>query len=285
MERRIALSVLGVAPIAISTGTALRSPPASAVPHSKQLDPSNPDDLYVIHRKLNYTFDDGLVIWFIQAVRSALVDSKFTPFWNMNVGFISSVRDLEDKRFEVKTMNAIFYTELESAALLETFNNPFTGEKVPVRQPPVRVTTRAYDIAGLENYRSSREGYDMIEYGAIGPAWVIGDDVWCRGDTGFRSEPKTPDGKLSQVNDWFTYQGSIAEISNPDVMSASATQSFTDINTWPSWLNMGDHPGNYASRGFGRKAESIEDMPEAWKAYMKDQYPKEYADPRARLAK
>lgn len=284
MKRRTALGLIGTAsmPIASSAlGLGLR--PAHANNHSKHLDPNSPEDLYTIFRKLNYTFDDRLVFWYIEAVRNGLVDSQFTPFWNMHVGFISSIKDLDENRYEVKTLRAIFYSDLGSGSLLETFDNPYTGEHVPVRQPQLRVATQTYNKAGIDSVRSPRPGMTMAEYGHIGPAWVIGDDVWCRGDTGFRAEPTGDEGRLLQVNDWETFHGSIREVSDPDVKSANATLTFNDINTWPGWLNMDHHPGNYVSRGFGRKNWSMDGMPDRWKRFMRAQHPDEYGDPRARI--
>lgn len=284
MKRRTALALLGGTSLALqSAPTLIGAQGAQARESNGHLNPDNADDLYVIHRKLNYTFDDRLVFWFIEAVRNGLVDSQFTPLWNMHVGFISSIKDLDDDRFEVRTMSSIFYSDLERKALLETFDNPYTGERIDVRQPSLGVSVRTFDRKGMIASRTPRPGMTMDEYGDVGPAWVIGDDVWCRGDTGFRAEPIGDDGRLLQVNDWTTFHGSIREVSDPDVKSAHSTKTFNDINTWPSWLNMGDHPGNYVSRGFGRKSWSIEDMPDIWQLFMRDRYPKEYLDPRARI--
>jgi len=282
LQRRKLLSSLAAASLGgISSAMGFRSRIAYAGAQASQLDPLDQDDLYTIFRKLNYTFDDRLVFWYIEAVRNALVDSQFTPFWNMHVGFISSIRDLDENRYEVKTLRAIFYSDLSSGSLLKTFDNPFTGERVSVPQPQLRVATQTYNKVGIDSVRAPRPGMTMEEYGHIGPAWVIGDDVWCRGDTGFRAEPTGNEGRLLQVNDWETFHGSIREVSDPDVMSANATLTFNDINTWPAWLNMGEHPGNYVSRGFGRKNWSIEGMPDIWRTFMRAQHPEVYKEPRA----
>lgn len=282
MKRRQVLGLMASSAAAATVSGHL-SKPASAQRADNFLDPNNADDLYVIHRKLNYTFDDRLVFWYIEAVRSGLVDSAFTPFWNMHVGFITAIKDLDGHRFEARTLSTIFYSDLETGKLLETFDNPYTGERIAVRQPSLRVSSRTFDKVGMEPSRTAQPGTSMDQFGAVGPAWVIGDDVWCRGDTGFRSEPITGDGRLVQVNDWTTFHGSIAEVSDPEVQSAHATKSFNDINTWPSWLNMGGHPGNYVSRGFGRKCWSAQEMPPAWQEFMKAQYPEAYAKPRGEI--
>ena len=111
-----------------------------------------------------------------------------------------------------------------------------------------------------------------------GPAWIIGDDVWVNGDTWFRSEPVGDQGRLVQVNDWSTYHASVAEVADTSVSSAQATMNFNDINTWPTWLNMGDHRGNYVSRGFGRKMHEPGGMPPAWLGFMAERYPAESRD-------
>ncbi len=272
MKRRNVLKMMGVAP---AVPALLSSYSAKADGHL--LDPELPEDLYTIHRKLRYGFDDRLVYWYINAVRYGLMDSQFTPLWNMHVGFIAEATDAQDG-FTTKGLTAIFYTDLESGQLLDTFTNPYTGERIPVNQPGMRKNTSRYSKTGPIRNRPERPGMTMAEFEGIGPAWVIGDDVWCRDDGGFRAEPTTDEGRLLHINDWTTYHGSISEVSSADVTSANATQTFNDINTWPSWLNMGDSPGNYISRGFGRKSWSIQGMPPTWRWIVSELYPKEYAD-------
>ena len=184
----------------------------------------------------------------------------------MHVGFLSICED-EDNGFRTRTMSAIFYTDIETGQILENFDNPFTGERLPVRQPGLNRSSRRYNKAGMDREPMDRPGLDITQFGEIGPAWIVGDDVWCRGDTGFRGEPTNADASLVQINDWSTYHGSISEVADRDVTSANATQAFNDINTWPGWLNMGDISGNYVSRGFGRKSWSMDGMPPEWERH------------------
>ena len=58
----------------------------------------------------------------------------------------------------------------------------------------------------------------------------------------------------------------------------AVSMNFNDINTWPGWLEMGDQPGNYVSRGFGRKLSGGEGMPVAWRQFMQALYPEESRD-------
>jgi len=272
MKRRTALGLMAAAPFA--TGCTVK------VSRDEQLslDPSDPDDLYYIHRKVNYTFDDQPVFWYIEAVRYGLVDGEFTPFWNMHVGFLFTVRSTGEFDFETKQLSTIFYSDLETGELLETFNNPYTGARTPVRQPGL---TRGGTVFNkTRSVREEREipGAQVTQGTDIGPAWIIGDDVWVHGDTWFRAEPTDDQRRLIQVNDWSTYHASLKDVADPAVTSAAATMNFNDINTWPSWLDMGDLRGNYVSRGFGRKLRSGEGMPAQWLRFMGELYPEESRD-------
>ncbi len=274
MNRRDVLGMMGAAPLAASM---LGRGSAWADGH---VDPNTVDGLYNIHRKLHFSFDDRVVYWYLRAIRYGLVDSAFTPFWDMHVGFIS-VSENEGDDFRMKIMSAIFYTDIETGMLLENFDNPFKGERIPVRQPGALRASRLYDKVGMVTDPIERPGMNATQDGSIGPAWIVGDDVWCRADTATRLEPTSVDGRLFQVYDWSTFHGSISEVADPDVASAHCTQTFVDLLTWPDWLNMGDLPGNYVSRGFGRKSWSMDGMPPEWSAIMRDQYPKAYDDPRS----
>jgi len=274
MDRRKILGILGAAPL-----TASILSPSRALADDHVLDPNNVDHLHTIHRKLHFSLDDRVVYWYLRAIRYGLVGSAFTPFWDMHVGFIS-IAENDGDGFRMKMMSSIFYTDLETGKLLEKFDNPFTGERIPVRQPGVLGASRLYDKTGMVTEPVERPEMNVIDDSSIGPAWIVGDDVWCRGDTAARLEPTSEDGRLFQVYDWSTFHGSISEVSDREIASAHCSQTFVDLLTWPDWLNMGDSPGNYVSRGFGRKSWSMDGMPLEWSAIMRDQYPKEYADPR-----
>jgi hypothetical protein len=86
-----------------------------------------------------------------------------------------------------------------------------------------------------------------------------------------------------EVNDLTTYFGSLRDIVNPKIASAPAAQVFSDINTWPGWLEMGDQPGNYYSRAYGEKVFSYNAMPKLWRDLMAQEYPEIAKDPAAAL--
>ena len=275
------LGILPLVPITLSSNTLLAKNYING--KNQYLNPSNKKHISIIHRKLCFSFDDKPVFWFINARRYGLVNKNFFPFWNMHVGFISKTKNLDNNRFLVKTLSIIFYTNITSNKLLTTFKNPLTNKIHKINQPNPRISKRFYGKDGLEDSKEDKPGFKTTEYGNIGPAWAKGDDIWINADNGFRIEPLKDNGKLKQIKDWFTYQGSLKEVSNPEVKSANATQSFHDFNTWPNWLDLDSIQGVYVSRGFGKKVRAIEEMPDIWKNLTKDNYLSYYNNPISKI--
>ncbi len=280
MKRRTALGVIGATALSPLIMT------AGGVSAALNLDPADPDDTLLIHRKLAYSMDDSLTFWWLRSTRFGLVDSAFRPLWNVHVGHIRTTTDLDDDgAFETTAISIGFYTDLENGQVLETFKNPYTDQEIDVpifggATPNKRAYSRDGDIAELP----SRDGFKVTSHIPLGPTLIEGDDVWVRHEAGFRMEPETPEaGKLFQINDQSTYHGSLKEVADTDIKNAPATWSFNDLNTWPAWMGMGDHVGNYFSRGFGRKVFTIDDMPSTWHGFVADRFPEVVKDPRGAL--
>ena len=72
-------------------------------------------------------------------------------------------------------------------------------------------------------------------------------------------------------------------MANPEVLSAPATWHFNDILSYPPWLGMGDRPGDFVSRGFGRKVSSFDAMPLKWQELVRMRHPEIYEDPAGAL--
>jgi len=275
INRRNSLGLIGAGLLANACG-------ASSSPISKtkplQLDPNVPEDLYYMHRKLAYSLDENqLTYWNIEALRMGMRDGILTPFWKLHVGIVYKCTDLGPHRYENKAILKIFYTDLETGKLLESFDNPYTGKTHEAQQPRLFKTTRIFGMNGVEH---DDKDDDIFRDDRLGPVRIIGDDIWLNADSILRSEPPNRRNKLVQVNDWSTYLGSMRDVTNPDLMSAPATHTFNDLNTFnSSWSGMDDVENIYSiSRGFGRKSHSPDALPEIWKNFVRDTHPELLTD-------
>lgn len=286
MDRRTFLGVLGAATapsMALGSEVAMQMPPAHA------LDQKNPDHILLILRKLAHSLGNEPIFWWIRTTRYGLVDSAFTPLWGQNGGAIFVTQDTDiDDTYEAAVIIINFNIDPQTGEPIDTFRNPYTNENMELQAfggtDPIRVTYRSRG-GESEARPAAPPGYKITASRLpVGPALIEADDVWVRSDNVFRMEPTSPDrGRLIQVNDWSTYHGSLKDVTNPDIASAPATWAFNDINTWPSWMNMEDRPGNYLARGMGRKVFAIRDMPASWRRLMALHHPDILDDPAGAL--
>ena len=279
MKRRTALGLIGAA----AAAPLVRVPAARA--QMLDLDPSNPDHTLIITRKLAHTMDDSIVYWWANLRRMAVVDKIATPLWNVHVAALLRTRDIDDSgAYEATAISMVFYTDLETGEYLESIRNPFTGREVEIGYFPAIPSKRMAGTDESPEEGPGREGFRSIRIHPLGPAMIEGDDVWVRDDDIFRSEPESPEAGLPfRGNDWSTYHGSVADVANPEVPNAPATWHFNDILSYPPWLGMGDLPGDFVSRGFGRKVSSFDAMPVRWRELIRMRHPDIYEDPTGAL--
>ncbi len=167
-------------------------------------------------------------------------------------------------------MSVSFYTDIDGGDYLTRARNPYTGKMVAILYPQPTVATLRFNIEGRVESGSGPGG--ATRDGAIGPAWIEGDQVWVQGDYAARREA-SPGGERLRVNDLATYFGARRDIADPAIARAPAGQFFSDINTWPDWLEMGNRPGSYFSRAHGRKVAAFAQMPARFRALISRVYP------------
>ncbi len=236
-------------------------------------------DAQRVHRKLAYSMDSTLTFTWLRGVRYAAVDNVLRPLWTMHLGTMFRTRDLANG-YAVTAATTTFYTDLETGRLLKTVQNPITGKTVEVRYFPPTPQTLVYGrsgpplpdagpLAGLENHVET------------GPAWIDGETISVLGDHLAYSRERGP--SAIRVNDLSTFIGLATDVENPHLPNPPSTMIFNDLNTWPPWLQMGDAPGAYFSRAWGRKAFAYDAMPGVWRALMRTEYPAIDADPASAL--
>ena len=280
MERRTALGLLA----ATAAGAATLPAPALAAKRTAAFEPTDPAQLALAFRKLAYSADDSLTFWWMHGTRYGVVGSVATPFWEMYVGAWFRTRDLPDGRYEVKMVGANFYTPPGETRLLEEFANPYTGKTVAVPFNKPRASVTVFDQRGGSPFEgSSMPGMKRTVSKDIGPAWVQGDEVAVRGDLMLHAEPLEPGKRTFTVNDWSTYVGKLADVTNPKLKNPPSTQFFVDVLDFPGWLQMGDQSGTFVSRCHGRKVFSYGDMPAVWRTHFERKYPDVAKDPDALL--
>jgi len=281
IRRRTALGMMGAAASLLTAGCTPRATQSDERTWTPP-DLSDKQQALLAFRKLAYSLDDTTTFWWLRGTRYGVVDSVVTPFWDMYVGAWFRTRDLEDDAYEVKIASANFYTPPDSTDLLEVFRNPYTGKNVPITYNPPRAWRTVMGPEGGSPFGGNMPGMTTTDQSTDkGSGYIDGEDVVIRGDMMLRADPTDAgsDARPFVVNDWSTYVGRVADVVDPGVTNPPSVQYFTDILTWPSWLEMGDQPGSYFSRCFGRKVFAYQQMPEVWRDLFATALPESARDP------
>ena len=244
---------------------------------SNPLVPDEPKQVARVFKKLAYATDDRIGFWWLRATRYALVETELIPLWDMHVGSGFQVRDLTASAYEVAYFQSSFYTDLKSGALLRRFDNPFTGKTIDMPHVAPTRSVVSFDETGRTD-RPTGVLASLSRRAAPGPVWIENDKVWVRGDVILSGEPGADGKRPIRVNDLTTYFGSLRDVEDASNRMPAAGQIFSDINIWPPWLGMGDHKGDYYSRGLGFKVATFEAMPSRWKDLMRSEYPEAARD-------
>jgi hypothetical protein len=281
MNRRDTIALLGAGLV----GGSAAADAAQRRPSRPQrtVDPANPRDLAMIFRKLAWVDGEGFGLWWLKGRRYAAVPPTYIPFWDMLIGTLFTVRDVDADTYAVTSLTTTFYTDIQSGALLDTFQNPVTGKDVKVNYQPPHPSEQRYGLQGRLDIPPAMPGTTATHTYAPGPAFVEGDDVWVRADFAARAVPTDTTRPALQFEDLTMYFGSFGDVADPAAKAIPAGQVFTDLLNYPAWLEMGDRSGHYFSRCFGRKVFTTDAMPPDWKRLMSEHHPDILKDPRAAL--
>ena len=236
--------------------------------------------------RLAGAMDDRLVIWWMDGVRYAVMDSEATPIYGMKVGMFQRYFRQPGGFWKLAMFELTYYTDLQTGRLLETWENPYTGATNKVRHvrlgPDIRHQTEAGQLADPDDkaMQSFLQNYSTT----LGPALISGDTLWLPSSVQARivfPSPKAPDIRISHYT---TAMGSLRQATDPTVVSAPCSLAFQNVLKWEPWMQMGDHRGHLMSQAAGRKLERVEDLPDDYLEMAYQQHPKLIADPLATLA-
>lgn len=268
-----------------------------------QFDASNPTHVGTAYRKLGWCAEDKLTMHWIALTRYGMVDTRLVPMWESYIGILFTTRDVADApgEYDVTSTSLAFYLDPTTGAPMDKYANPWTGETLDIPYGDGKPSTRRQKLTGMDIAMRAPPGM-KASASSSRRAWSEGGEVWVRGDLDIRMEAEEEPvaatmgaggsgtggmapGKtrLMQVNDWFTYHGKSSDVMDPTVKNPPSDLYFNDLNTWSSWLKMGDRPGNFVGRGFGRKVFAYDDMPATWRKLVADRYPAIAKDPQSAI--
>lgn len=207
-------------------------------------------------------------------------DKHLMDYEMYNIGRIVSVGEGE---YQLLTREVLLYTDKETGEVLETFDNPYTGESIKVLHvwnDPVNQIFKLEGKYGKWGISHNKYGKDVICMNAnillAYPSPLTVEDY-----------PENSQSDLYEAGELFQFFVSEKELNDQTLKSANATISWTRIGPWLPWMNMGQKPGKMLYQGAGYKLseKNYDDMPAVLTEYVianKPEFrnaPKEYSSP------
>lgn len=251
---------------------------------ARRFDPDDTALRALAYRKLAFALDDRVTYWWMRGTRYAVVGSTATALWHTWIATWATTRGLPDGAWEVTMASCILNTPLDGEQLLEACVNPLNGNAVTLAYPAPRAIRTTCDGRQGNPYAGPPSAArPAIRKTDLGPAWQVGDDLHLQADVIVDTTQGGTPPRRFVVNDWVTYVGALADVLDPGLASAPATQYFNDWVDFPAWLRMDSLQGAFVSRCCGRKEPRYEAMPAPWRRLFERHFPDAARDPAAVL--
>jgi Protein of unknown function (DUF1838) len=176
------------------------------------------------------------------------------PLFDVEGFSFTRSKRLEDGSIRKLLREIVFYRDLATGRILETWRNPYTGEDVrvvPIANDPFNFTIGEFfpdppSYGGLNTAKPPRRpfvqdwsfgpdgtmilrtGIDMIYPNALQP------DKWTRESSG----------PMNRVSEHFIYVVKRKDVENPKLTHIPHIGSWTRITPWLPWMLMGTAPGH-----------------------------------------
>ncbi len=237
--------------------------PLSSVPASP-VDAQDPAQrLEAVVRTLGRS-DGGIALRWTEGVLSARVEATTTPLFRVLSQIWSRFRRRAGGAWDAVLFESVYFVDLETRALLETWRNPFTGDVVPVPQTTLGPTRLTY-MPTLEVTRPPMPGLDLRFDHRVLVEGQSGDDLWIteRLDNVMPSPaPGVPDFGFHEAFTFHVRASVLADASRP--CAGADVQKFNVLG-WRPWMAMGARPGVTVTRGFGRVTADRQDIPQRFR--------------------
>jgi hypothetical protein len=184
------------------------------------------------------------------------------------------VRPVENDAYELTGHTVTFFYDVETGEMLDTFDNPYTGETNTVTasvQGGGAGSGFNYSVNGV---RPTKFMDRMPEKPLLLQWSSVRDVIWMHAETAYPPGLSQP---RKQRQTMFT---SLEDFNNPEVSNLPASFSATVFENWPRWMEMGDRPGHVIWHASGAKIASLDDLPDAFRERLeRDHADRMTADP------
>ena len=245
-------------------GTALAGGALSSSAAAPALDLEDPAVRARVRAKVSGSAGEEKVYKFYRLhIYAYMHDGNLKPMYTMNNLNVTLCRPLEDNYYAFKVFEAGVYCKFDSDEVLESWENPITGE---VREPWTF-------IGGPLNVKLGPDGVETPPEATVHPTALrmeaYGGMVFVPVASHFsypspfdpEEWPKESAGPVNYWDSLFVLASKVEDVANPDIDNAPAFCQFQNLVSWGPWVGMGGIAGRSYGRAYGAKLSGPDDLP------------------------
>ena len=245
-------------------GTALAGGAFSASAAAPALDLEDPAVRARVRAKVSGSAGEEKVYKFYRLhIYAYMHDGNLKPLYTMNNLNVTQCRPLEDNYYSFKVFEAGVYCKFDTDEVLESWENPITGE---VREPWTF-------IGGPLNVKLGPDGVETPPEATVHPTALrmeaYGGMVFVPVASHFsypspfdpEEWPKESAGPVNYWDSLFVLASKVEDVVNPDIDNAPAFCQFQNLVSWGPWVGMGGIAGRSYGRAYGTKLSGPDDLP------------------------
>ena len=204
--------------------------------------------------------DGGIAARWTDGVLSANVGAEATPLFRVLSQIYSRHRRRADGGYDVVVLELVYFTDLQTRQLLQTWRNPFIGQDVPVPQTTlgptpfvIRPSLVAERAAAFSAGAKFEQRYDIES--------ADGDDVWVTEALDSVIPPPADSLPAFGFHEHFTFQASRAALAVRSRAHVPCIVQKSNVLSYRPWMLMGDRPGTTTTRAHGRVLDDPARLP------------------------
>lgn len=240
---------------------------AGRVPnHQTAFDPNDVAQSTKAFLKLSGSLGNELVrLWFTGKVYAYVPGEPTRELFYLDGFYLTRYEALSDGTHKHTRFEITIKRDLETGALLEHWDNPYTGRRDTVKN----------SVGGPQYKIYNKWGFDRPEK-MRGPdtprplEWMIfDDDAWLTWDLFLRfknpitleQNPLEYSGEFLELTNLTNYKGKLSDIENPDMINAPGIMFWNGVSSWQPWMQMGQMPGALLYKVIGVKVDQFDIVP------------------------
>lgn len=225
--------------------------------------------------------------WYSGVVCGVRDGEPLRPILNFE-GFSSTrLVDNGDGSYQKLLRELVYYKDLQTGEILETFRNPYTDEDVrvvPIANDPFNMVFEKYYPKG-PSYGGLRETEEkrvpmLLPWKLTKPDTItLSTDIHLYYPSALQPDkwPRESAGRFVRVSELFRYVIAVDDMENPDKTSVEYTGTWSRVTPWFPWMLMGQAPGHMLYMGIMGGYDNLDMMSADVRAYAGKHHP-EYFD-------